>query len=52
MCELAAHLFDRAMQTCQEEREAAFMASCSFVRAMEGERLLRRPRSTRRAATP
>ena len=45
MCELSSNFFDDAMVLYESEREACFHASCSLVRALEGERILKRPQA-------
>jgi hypothetical protein len=41
--ELGETLFDDALELCDDEREAAFVASATLLSALERERVLRRP---------
>ncbi len=43
VAELGESLYDDALELCEDEREAAFVASATLLSALERERVLRRP---------
>jgi hypothetical protein len=43
VAELGESFYDEALQVCDDEREAAFLASATLLSALEQEKLLARP---------
>ncbi len=43
VAELAESFYDDALRICDDEREAAFLASATLLSALEREKVLRRP---------
>lgn len=50
LSELGENFFDEALCFCDNERDAAFLASASLVRALERESILVRPMAPRHPA--
>ena len=43
VAELAESFYDEALELCDDEREAAFLASATLLSALEREKVLKRP---------
>lgn len=43
VADLGESFYDEALQICDDEREAAFLASATLLSALEREQVLRRP---------
>lgn len=52
LSELGENFFDEALCFCDDEQEAAFLASASLVRALERESILLRPAPVSDRSTP